>query len=149
MIDLSGTTYLWIKAFHLISAISWMAGLLYLPRLFVYHCGAIPGSKQSEEFKVMESKLLRGIVNPSMVLVFVFGGVLLVNLDDNTWSEGWLHAKLAFVLILVLYHILLSRWRRNFATDSNLHSAKFYRWVNEVPAVLMIGSVIFAVVRPF
>ena len=149
MIDLPATTYLWIKAFHIIAVIAWMAGMLYLPRLFVYHCDAEPGSKQSEDFKVMERKLLWGIINPSMILVFILGGILLANLETDAWSEGWLHAKLTFVVILAGYHGAMSRWRKDFEADRNQRSAKFYRWMNEVPAVLMLGIVIFVVVRPF
>ncbi len=149
MIDLPATTYLWIKAFHIIAVIAWMAGMLYLPRLFVYHCDAEPGSKQSEDFKVMECKLLWGIINPSMILVFILGGILLANLETDAWSEGWLHAKLTFVVILAGYHGAMSRWRKDFEADRNQRSAKFYRWMNEVPAVLMLGIVIFVVVRPF
>ena len=149
MIELSATAYLWIKALHLIAVIAWMAGMLYLPRLFVYHCSTDAGSKQSEDFKIMERKLLRGIINPSMIVSFILGGILLGHLDQDAWLEGWLHAKLAFVLILLVYHGLMSRWRRDFEADVNERSPKFYRWMNEVPAVLMFGIVIFVVVRPF
>ncbi len=149
MIDLSATAYLWIKAFHLIAVIAWMAGMLYLPRLFVYHCGAEPGSKQSEDFKIMERKLLRGIINPSMIITFILGGILLGFLDRDAWLEGWLHAKLAFIVILLAYHGLMSRWRKDFEADKNERPANFYRWMNEVPAVLMAGVVVFVVVRPF
>ena len=94
MIELTNTAYIWLKALHLIAVIAWMAGLLYLPRLFVYHCNAEPGSVQSETFKLMERKLLKGIINPSMILVFIFGGILLANLDLQVWSEGWLYANI-------------------------------------------------------
>ena len=140
--------YPWTKALHIISVIAWMAGMLYLPRLFVYHCGAEPGSKQSEDFKVMERKLLRGIINPSMFATFILGGILLGHLDPDEWYEGWLHAKLAFILILLAYHVSISRWRKDFETDKNKRSASFYRWMNEVPAVLMVGIVVLVVVRP-
>ena len=149
MIDLPATAYLWIKALHLIAVIAWMAGMLYLPRLFVYHCGAEPGSKQSNDFKIMERNLLRGIINPSMIVTFILGGILLGHLDRDVWLEGWLHAKLVFVVILLAYHGLISRWRRDFESDKNERSANFYRWMNEVPAVLMSGIVIFIVVKPF
>ena len=105
-----------------------MAGMLYLPRLFVYHCGAEPGSKQSEDFKTMERKLLRGIINPSMIIAFILGIILLWHLDHVTWVEGWLHAKLTLAAFLLVYHLFLSRWRRDFASDTNVRSAKFYRW---------------------
>ena len=97
MIELSATAYPWIKALHIIAVVAWMAGMLYLPRLFVYHCEAEPGSDQSETFKVMERRLLRAIVNPAMIAALVFGGILLANLDADQWRDGWLHAKLALV----------------------------------------------------
>ena len=149
MIELPATAYLWIKALHIVAVIAWMAGMLYLPRLFVYHCGAEPGSKQSEDFKIMERKLLRGIITPSMIITVILGGILLGHLDRDSWLEGWLHAKLALVIILLVYHGLMSRWRKDFEADKNKRPAKFYRWMNEVPAVLMFGIIIFVVVRPF
>ena len=149
MIDLPASAYLWIKALHIIAVIAWMAGMLYLPRLFVYHCGAKPGSKQSEDFKIMERKLLRGIITPSMIITLILGGILLGYLDRDSWLEGWLHAKLAFVIILLAFHGLMSRWLKDFEDDKNERSARFYRWMNEVPAVVMFGIIIFVVVRPF
>ena len=149
MIDLPATAYLWIKALHIIAVIAWMAGMLYLPRLFVYHCGAEPGSKQSEDFKIMERKLLRGIITPSMIITFILGGILLGHLDRDSWLEGWLHAKLAFLVILLAYHCLMSRWRKDFEADKNERSPEFYRWMNEIPALMMFGIVVFVVVRPF
>jgi putative membrane protein len=149
MIDLSATAFLWIKALHIISAIVWMAGMLYLPRLFIYHCDAEPGSQQSETFKVMERRLMRAIINPAMIATFVFGGLMLANFEAGVWSEGWLHAKLTFVVLLAGMHGALSRWRRDFEADNNQRPAKFYRIMNEVPTVLMIGIVIFVVVKPF
>ena len=123
--------------------------MLYLPRLFVYHCGAEPGSKQSEDFKIMERKLLRGIITPSMIITFILGGILLGHLDRDSWLEGWLHAKLAFLVILLAYHGLMSRWRKDFEADKNERSPEFYRWMNEIPALMMFGIVVFVVVRPF
>lgn len=141
-------TYLWIKALHIISVIAWMAGLLYLPRLFVYHTDAAPGSELSETLKVMERRLLKFIMHPAMLASFVFGGLLLM--DENTaWDEGWLHAKLFFSAGLLGVHIAMGRWRRAFAEDRNTRSRKFYRVANEIPTVLMIGIVIFVIVRPF
>ena len=138
--------YLWIKAGHIIAVIAWMAGLLYLPRLFVYHCDAKAGSKRSEMLKVMERRLLRAIMTPAMILAFVFGAGLIniVGLEG-----GWLHAKLALVVVLAAGHGLMARWRRDFAEDRNQRSQRFYRIANEVPAVLMIAIVILAVVKPF
>lgn len=147
--DLSGTAYLWIKAVHIIGVIAWMAGLLYLPRLFIYHAAAEPGSAQSETFKVMERRLLRAIMNPALAISLVTGGLLIANLGGGAWTSGWLHAKLACVLGLFAMHGLMARWRRDFAADRNARSQTFYRVANEVPTVLMIGIVVFAVVKPF
>jgi len=149
MIDLSSTAFLWIKALHIISVMAWMAGLLYLPRLFIYHCDAEPGSDKSETFKIMERRLLRAIINPAMVASLVFGGLLLANLDMDSWLDARLHGKLLFVILLLGIHGMMSRWRMDFEQDANQRSAKFYRFMNEVPTVLMIGIVIFAVVKPF
>ena len=149
MVDLSGTAYLWIKALHIIGVIAWMAGLLYLPRLFVYHAAAEPGSAQSETFKVMERRLLRAIMNPALAISLVTGGLLIANLGGEAWASGWLHAKLVCVLGLFAMHGLMARWQRDFAADRNGRSQMFYRVANEVPTVLMIGIVVFAVVRPF
>jgi putative membrane protein len=139
--------YPWFKAVHVMAVISWMAGMLYLPRLFVYHCGAEPGSRQSETFKVMERRLLRGIVNPAMVVSWALG---LWMIYDGGWiSAHWLHVKLALVTALSGLHGMLARWTADFAADHNRHSERFYRLVNEVPAVLMIGIVIMVVIKPF
>jgi len=136
-----------LKALHLVAVIAWMAGLLYLPRLFVYHADAEKGSVQSETFKVMERRLLRGIMTPSMILVWLFGLVLAV--QGNWFQAGWLHAKLGLVLVLSAVHGLYSRWRKDFAADRNTHPARFYRWWNEVPTVLMIVIVFLVVLKPF
>ena len=141
------TLALWLKAFHVIAVIAWMAGMLYLPRLFVYHCEAEIGSKQSETFKVMERRLLRAIINPAMIATWVLG--LWLAWDQGYFKAGWLHGKLLLVLILSAMHGLFSRWVRDFAADRNAHSQKFYRFINEVPAVLMIGIVILVIVKPF
>jgi putative membrane protein len=139
--------YPWLKAFHVIAVIAWMAGMLYLPRLFVYHCEAEPGSRQSETFKVMERRLLRAIINPAMVATWVIG--LWLAWSGGWFTAGWLHAKLVLVLAMSAVHGLLSRWVRDFAADRNRHSQKFYRIINEVPTLLLIGIVILAVVKPF
>jgi putative membrane protein len=138
---------LWLKAFHVIAVIAWMAGMLYLPRLLVYHCEAEAGSKQSETFKVMERRLLRAIINPAMIATWVLG--LWLAYDGGYLKAHWLHGKLLLVLVLSAMHGLLARWVRDFAADRNAHSPKFYRVINEVPAVLMIGIVILVIVKPF
>jgi protoporphyrinogen IX oxidase len=140
--------YLWIKAFHIIAVITWMAGQLYLPRLFVYHCETLPGSDGSERFKVMERRLLRGIVTPSMGVVWILG-LSLLYLDPSLLSQGWMHAKLTLVVLMSAFHGLLVRWTKDFAADRNRRSARFYRLVNEAPAVVLVGIVILVVVRPF
>jgi protoporphyrinogen IX oxidase len=139
--------YEWLKAFHVIAIIAWMAGMLYLPRLFVYHCEAEPGSKQSETFKVMERRLLKAIINPAMIASWALGIWLVW--QGGWYMSGWFHAKLVLVLALSALHGFLVRWVRDFATDKNQHSQKLYRIINEVPAVLMIGIVILVVVKPF
>ncbi|MBC6406248.1 MAG: protoporphyrinogen oxidase HemJ [Rhodospirillales bacterium] len=139
--------YLWFKAIHVLAVIAWMAGLLYLPRLFVYHCETVPGSIGSERFKVMEGRLYRFIMTPATVAAWIFG--LLTAFAIDVWSDGWFHAKLLFVVLLQASHELMGRWLRDFAQDCNRKSAKFFRIVNEVPTVLMIGIVIFVVVKPF
>jgi len=139
--------YPWVKAFHVVAVISWMAGMLYLPRLFVYHCGAEKGSRQSETFKVMERRLLRGIINPAMVVSWALG---LWMVYDGGWiSAHWLHLKLLLVVALSAIHGMLARWTSDFAADRNRRRERFYRIVNEVPAVLMVGIVIMAVIKPF
>ena len=139
--------YPWIKALHIISVIAWMAGFLYLPRLFVYHCRAETGSLQSETFKVMERRLLRAIMNPAMIAAWVFGLTMLFL--GEIWRESWMHRKLLLVLALTVTHIAMARWRREFAEDRNTRSERFYRIANEVPAVLMVFVVILAVVKPW
>jgi putative membrane protein len=139
--------YEWIKALHVIAVIAWMAGMLYLPRLFVYHCEADAGSKQSETFKVMERRLLKAIINPAMIVSWLAG--LYLAWAGQWLSAGWLHGKLLLVVILSGVHGLFSRWVKDFANDRNRHSQKFYRILNEVPTILMIGIVVLVVVKPF
>lgn len=141
--------YLWIKALHVIAVIAWMAGMLYLPRLYVYHADAKPGSPTSETFKVMERRLLRAIINPAMIAAWLFGILMVTANWEGLKTQGWLHAKIAFVLLLNAVHGLFARWRKDFANDRNKHSAKFYRIWNEIPTVLMIAIVILVIVRPF
>jgi protoporphyrinogen IX oxidase len=143
-------TYPWVKALHIISIIAWMAGLLYLPRLFVYHCDAAAGSVQAETFKVMERRLLRGIMNPGMIGAYVFGILTLLTPEMiDYWQSGWLHAKLALIIALTVYHHALAHWRKTFAADANRRSARFYRLMNEVPTAIMIAIVVMVVVKPF
>ncbi|HEX6958033.1 MAG TPA: protoporphyrinogen oxidase HemJ [Ferrovibrio sp.] len=139
--------YLWLKALHIISVIAWMAGMLYLPRLFVYHAAAKPGSSESETFKVMERRLMQAIINPAMIATWIFG--LSLATMGNLWSQGWLHGKLALVICMQIVHVLLARWRRQFAEDRNAHSQRFYRIVNEIPTLLLIGIVLLVVLKPF
>ena len=139
--------YQWLLAFHIIAVIAWMAGMLYLPRLFVYHCEADPGSRQSETFKVMERRLLKAIINPAMILTWVLGLWLV-------WQGGWLmapwlHAKLALVLGMTGVHGILTKYVREFAADKRRKPQKFFRILNEVPTVLLILIVILVVVKPF
>ena len=138
---------LWLKAFHIIAVIAWMAGMLYLPRLFVYHCEVAPGTGEYERFVVMERRLMRIIINPSMIAVWVFG--ILLAFAANAWGEHWLHAKLALVVVMSGFHGMFSRWRRDFERGLNTHSQRFYRIVNEVPAGLMILVVLLVVLKPF
>jgi putative membrane protein len=139
--------YLWIKAVHVLAVISWMAGLLYLPRLFVYHAGVARGSEMAETFKVMERRLLKAIMNPAMVVAWVAGLVLMW--QGGWYRSGWMHGKLALVLLLSGVHGLLAARLRAFAEDRNVHSGRSYRILNEVPTVLMIGIVVLVVVKPF
>jgi protoporphyrinogen IX oxidase len=138
---------LWVKALHIISVIAWMAGMLYLPRLFVYHAEAARGSEASETFKVMERRLLKAIVNPSMVLVFLTGFTLVYLTGD--WRDGWWQAKFILVLGVAGLHGYFARCVRSFAEDRNERPARFYRFLNEAPTILMIFIVVLAVVKPF
>lgn len=138
------------KALHIISVIAWMAGMLYLPRLYVYHVDAKPGSELSETFKVMEGRLLKFIINPAMVATWILGLLLVFAFSVvDIRADAWLHAKFTLVLLLSGFHGALSRWRKDFAADRNTRSARFYRIANEVPTVLMIGIVILVVLKPF
>ena len=139
--------YEWLKAFHIISVIAWMAGLLYLPRLFVYHAEAQPGSVQSETFKTMERRLLRAIMTPAMIATWLFG--LWLAYQGGWFKAPWLHAKLLLVVLMSGVHGMLSRHVKDFAADKRRKNAKFFRIINEVPTVLMILIVILVVVKPF
>ena len=139
--------YLWAKAFHVIAVIAWMAGMLYLPRLFVYHCETTPGSAESERFKKMERRLLKVIINPAMIAVWILG--LYLAISSGAWQQHWLQAKFLLVLAMSAVHGLYARWVKRFAADANTHPAGFYRAWNEVPTLLMMAIVILAVVKPF
>ena len=141
------TLYLWLKALHIISVVAWMAGMLYLPRLFVYHAGVAPGGEPAASFKVMERRLMRAIINPAMIATWIFG--LALAYSGNWWLAPWFHAKVLLVLLMSAVHGLLSRWRKDFERDANRHSQKFYRIINEVPTILLIGIVILVVLKPF
>jgi len=139
--------YNWLRAAHIIAVITWMAGMLYLPRLFVYHCETPPGTEGSERFKVMERRLLKGIINPSMGAVWILG--LTLAWVSGMYDQTWLQVKFLLVIVLSGIHgFLVGRWR-DFANDRNTRSARFYRIINEVPAALMVLIVILAVVKPF
>ena len=139
--------YLYLKALHIIAVISWMAGMLYLPRLFVYHVDAAAGSVQSETFKVMERRLLKAIMTPAMIVSWLAG--LALAYEGHWFAAPWFDIKLALVLAMTAVHGLLSRWVKDFAADRNRHTGKFFRIVNEIPTLLMIFIVILATVKPF
>ncbi|MCP5361123.1 MAG: protoporphyrinogen oxidase HemJ [Hyphomicrobiales bacterium] len=142
--------YLWLKALHIIAVISWMAGMLYLPRLFVYHTQVEKGSEASEMLKVMERRLLRYIINPAMIMSFIIGILLII--ETKLGAPGgakWIHVKIGLLLLMVTVHGILARHRKQFVRDANIHSARYYRILNEIPTVLMIFIVILAVLKPF
>ena len=140
--------YPWTKALHIISVIAWMAGMLYLPRLFVYHSSARIGSDKSETFKVMERRLLYAIILPSMIASLSFGGLLLITPGVIDWSAWWIYIKLALTLLLLGAQWIFSCWRKSFEEDRNTIQAKTFRMANEVPTLLMIGVVVLVVVKP-
>ena len=147
MFVLGDQAYLWVKAVHVIAIISWMAGMLYLPRLFIYHCDAEPGSKQSETFKVMERRLLQIIINPAMIVSWVLG--LWLAWKAGFFTDGWFHAKLALALGLSAVHGYFSMSVRRFAEDRNTRPARHWRVINEIPTLLMLAIVILVIVKPF
>jgi protoporphyrinogen IX oxidase len=138
----------WVKAIHILAVISWMAGLFYLPRLMVYHCGAKPGGETSEVFKVMERRLLAAIMRPAALVTLLSGGFLLYLSSFELFSI-WLAGKLSAVFLLCLFHGFLEKWVREFSADARRHDGRFFRVVNEVPTVLLVAIVIFVVVKPF
>ena len=139
--------YLWIKALHIVAVIAWMAGMLYLPRLFVYHAGVPSGSEQSETFKTMEQRLLRFIMTPAMIGTWLLGIYLV--LQGQFLGSTWFHIKIVLVVVMSMMHGLLSHWARDFAHDRNPRSPKFYRIANEIPTLMLIAIVILATVKPF
>lgn len=138
---------IWVKALHVISVIAWLAGLLYLPRLFVYHAQAEPGSTQSETFKVMERRLLRGIMNPALIATWGFGLALFIHYQY--WTAGWMHVKWLGIVVLTVMHHLCALWRKDFEHDRNRRSPRFYKIANEIPTLAMILIVIMVMVKPF
>jgi protoporphyrinogen IX oxidase len=141
--------YPWIKALHIVSVVAWMAGLLYLPRIFVYHAEAEIGSDKAETFKIMERRLLRGIMAPAMIMVVLFGALLAATPGVVDWHQGWIWAKLALVAGLIVFHHLLAYWRKSFAAEAIPHTARFFRLVNELPMIALIAIVVLVVVKPF
>ena len=141
-------TYLLFKSLHLISVISWMAGLLYLPRIFVYHAENSSEIKTSEIFKIMEKKLFFYIMTPAMILSWVFGLLLIHTIGVDNFGSLWLQLKLIFVIILTIYHLFLFQCLRKFAQNNNSFSAKFYRIINEIPTILLIGIILVVVFKP-
>jgi protoporphyrinogen IX oxidase len=141
--------YPWTKSFHVISLIAWMAGLFYLPRLYVYHCDLVPGSAESERFKLMEYRLLKQIMNPAMIATWLFGIMLVMTPGVIDWASGWWHVKVFCVILMTAFHGGLSRWRKDFMRDANTRRGKFYRIANELPTVLMFIIVVMVIVKPW
>jgi protoporphyrinogen IX oxidase len=141
--------YPWLKALHIVSVVAWMAGLLYLPRLFVYHAGVASGSDTSETFKVMERRLFNAIMTPAMIATYLFGIALAMTPGIIAWNAAWIWLKLVLVAGLTVFHLCLGAWRTEFAADNNRRTARFYRMVNELPTLLLIAIVVLVVVKPF
>ena len=152
LMNFMSNLYLYMKAAHLIAAFAWVAGLFYLPRLFAYHAQIRVGTPQAETFKAMERRLLKGIMNPAMAVTIGFGVWMIAYLNEapGWWaSAGWLHVKILLVALMVAVHVLLAKWRKGFEADRVPHSSRFFRVVNEAPALLLIGIVILVIVQPF
>jgi putative membrane protein len=142
--------YPWLKGLHIVAVIAWMAGLLYLPRLYVYHAQVPVGSSRAAMLATMERRLLRGIMWPALVMTYGFGAVLAATPEmAGEWQRGWIWTKLGLVVVLTAYHLMLAQWRRGFAAGRYPHGAGFYRFVNEIPTILMIAIVLLAVAKPF
>jgi len=148
MPDFTIDIYLWFKALHIVSVIAWMSGLLYLPRLFVYHCEAKKGSELSEKLKIMEGRLLKFIMRPARIAAILFGFLLLLDMDSDQWLDLWVLLKMFCVVLLFGMHDIMNKWRKNFLLDINTHTQKFYRIMNEVPTALMILIVFFVILKP-
>ncbi len=148
-IDWLAPYLLYTKSLHVIAVIAWMSGMLYLPRLYVYHCEVPRGSAESERFKVMERRLLKQITTPAMIAAWCFGILLVLTPGAVDWTAGWWHLKLTLVILMSGFHGALSKWRRDFMEDRNTKPPRFYRIANEVPTVLMIVIVIMAIAQPF
>ena len=146
--EISPLIFNWIKAVHIIAIISWMAGLLYLPRLFIYHCIAETGSDKSETFKVMERRLLRLIMNPAMIVSLISGGLMIYSTDLFIFTELWFVIKAVSLCFLVAIHMKMGKWRKDFEMDNNQRKQTFFRVANEVPTILMIIIIIMVVVKP-
>ena len=146
-LELTTPFMLWIKAAHIFFVMSWMAGMLYLPRLFVYHCETVAGAPDYARFVLMERKLMKIIINPAMVGTWVFG--LWLAAIQDVWLQGWFIAKFVLVLALSGIHGMFSRWRRDFEAGRNQRTQRFFRLVNEAPALLLIAIIVFVVVKPF
>ena len=147
MTEVLAPYYPYLKALHILAVNAWMAGTLYLPRLFVYHCEVKPGSDEYARFVKMEERLMRIIINPSMIAVWILGILLATSL--GAWNEGWLHTKILFVILMSALHGLFSRWRRDFEKGQNKNSQRFYRIMNEVPVGLLVVIVLLVVLKPF
>ena len=147
--EVLSSVYPWIKSLHVMSVIAWMAGMFYLPRLYVYHCDTVPGSTDSERFKVMERRLLKQIINPAMISTWGFGLLLIFTPGVVDWGSGWWWVKFISVWLMSGFHGALSKWRRMFLEDRNTRPQRFYRIANEVPTVLMMVIVIMVIARPF
>lgn len=148
MHDFLSDHYLWVKTLHVFAMIAWMAGLFYLPRLFVYHADAVAGSELSETFKIMERRLYRIIMTPAMLATWGFALLLMMG-NPAVMGQGWLHAKLLLVVLMTGFHGFLGRWRHHFVADANRHSGKFYRKINEVPTILLLAILALAIAKPF
>jgi putative membrane protein len=149
MSDWLAAAYPWIKALHIVSVIAWMAGLLYLPRLFVYHAGVPAGSARAAMLGVMERRLLRGIMVPALAMTYGFGILLLATPGLADWRQGWIWTKLVLVVVLTVFQLLLAHWRQSFAAGNVPHTERFFRLINELPTLVMLAIVLLVVLKPF